>query len=421
MTSKRKQTRYIILLIAVCIFMMGGCGKQSEDISQPLPSEIIQSSPILTPIPTVAPQEDLLGFEIPKADQYGMREYIYQEQTVIDWLGDFPRANAIRNILLDHIDGKTDKSNTFWKEFYIFLGIPQEISEGWLVPAGKRFGGEWMPDVYYISDQNGVLEIKSATRNKDVWSINQSHVDAETNHYAVFYGLVPVNDRIAVVDENEHPLKMDAVFSNGETVSLDVPPNYPYFLAVAPYGERMVDVTVWNLKKNNECALELHDGGAYYPINDHSEIERILHNNFYRMPMYGINSNMGPEEMPALGRIGAKEPYNFGGDVYSANLSGKTQLKVLAYAPLEQSYKKYVLPAHVGSIKNVAMSIDGKEFGEPSAVTATLFTPNGKIGLAYKDGMIDVGTHDWNGNYMLYVRAEFNEHGYIEWITILTE
>lgn len=424
--------RRLVLIVLLCAALFwGGCSAHP-----PAPAQETPPAPTANPAPspraTPEPAEPIIDLPAPNAD--GMRAYRYGGQPVNDWLGDFPGADKIRGLLLAYMDeyarsrGGTYLTDDF---FYLFLGRSVEVPDGWIVPAGKELGGEWMPDLYYITKEGPAIQSKS--RFGDVWTINRSCVKtADGGTYTAYFGVVPTDDRLAVVDENAHALRVD-IQADKHHDAIDVPPHYPYFLCVTQGVEPLQSISVFDVTKNAFSKLSL-DFMHTYPTITPENVAQVLRANYHPSPMVDIRSDMPWEDVPEIRRAEVEEPYTMWGGIYACNLVDESyMLSITAHSPLDQACLERSHYVHIGPERNVILSIDGKGFGEPSKMDAVLYTPYGQKPLLYEQGRIETGElepKDYarvqsgeiaSEEYVLYVRAEFGPAGYVEWMLVMVD
>lgn len=406
------------LLCMLLVTTGGGCGMRPAAPSMPGAAATPFAAAEITPLP----EDELL--ELPAPDANGMRKYRYREQLVNDWLGDFPEADPIRKLLLDYVDDHFSSKQGNWDNeyFMLVLGRPCAVEDGWIVPAGKQMGGEWMPDLYYVVTTPDVV-IQEKTGIGDVWFINRGRLKTRAKVYSVYYGYVPSPERMEVSEENAHPLEVTVAGEDGTEQNISVPANYPAFLAALPDDGDMADIRIFDTVCNRSCAPVLMDGNGFKDRQP-DEVPKVLSYNFYPLPFGDIGNNMLSENRPELGRIETKEPYSSCGTVYAANLQKEEELlRITAYALIEEAYVKRPMPATavpVGPEKSMTLILNGKAFGEPTIVDAVLYVPDGQKTLKYVDGRIETGKLRDNAEYMLHVRAEFGICGFIEWLLPMT-
>lgn len=422
-----------IVLCACCTLLLilaSGCQpvQQSpvptkEDLA-PTQTPIISSSPVVeqTPVP-----EDVLGFELPAPNEDGMREYRYNEQLVNDWLGDFSQANSVRKLLLDYLDTTENTKEGNWNDEYhmLILGCPCVVEEGWIVPAGKRLDGEWLPKLFYVTNNGNVARIVAKTQSADVWSINRSRLITASYTYSVYYGFVPTEEDI----DAAHPIEVIITDQHGNEQTSVVPsgyPAYPVFLAAFPDDGVMSDIRIIDAISKHEYKPTLRNEEGYRKVQ-RGETRKFLPYNFFGASFYRFDNSLPWDDVPELKRIETVEPFLAWGNIYDADLykDGK-RLRVTAHAPLDQVYLERVLSRQIGPKRNVVFELSSKAFGDPTDVKAFLYTPDDIKSLEYAGGRIEVGELKEAGRieagrlkdairYMLHVRAEFGTYGYIEW------
>lgn len=363
--------------------------------------------------PATAPSEEPLGFELPAADANGCRSYQWHDQIVVDWLGDFAQADALRNMLLTRLDGKQKE------DYYIlFLGRPLAVEGGWLLPAGKRTDGEWLPSLYHIAMDSTGLHILGKAENY-VWTLNRTYTYLPNGGCTSYFG----HAKILGADSSIGSVRAEATFADETKARSDIPQGYPYLLLVHTGDSQITDLAYFEAQTGTPLKmLDIMDG---YNWSKYKGAQRtaILQKNITMAPMFDIASNLPWEERPELCRVGASEPYEACGYIYAADLHNSAHLlRAIASAPLEQIAMEQPIPMHLKPAHRVRLSIRSKAWGNPTKVKTMLTMPDGTIReLAFKDGEIDTGKLESGGRYLIYIRVEYDEKGWIEWVIHLDE
>jgi hypothetical protein len=277
--EKMRNTIAIYLLLLSFLILLSGCSDGHSVIN-------LENN---SAIPKITMETSSMGLIIPDAiNEYGLREYQYNEQKVVDWIGDFPNSDIMRYKLLTYVDAKVNKdSGSLWKDeyYYIFMGIPVRTVNGWLIPAGKRLDGEWIPEIFYLSNNESDIEIQCHTMLMDFWSINKGKLLKENKGITFYFGIVPCDARLAINEKNSSTLVLELVGSGGGQTQIIIPPYYPYFLYIQSDDEIISGLSIVDETSKEQLQVVLSDENGNYSVIGKNKIENAIQSNIRILDM----------------------------------------------------------------------------------------------------------------------------------------
>lgn len=355
----------------------------------------------------VAPSPDTgLGIQLPSADAYGCRSYNWNGWKVEDWLGDNSPADKIRSLMLSYLTD-IDPAEPEPVSKSLFLGIAQQVADGWVLPADLFGEGEWMPRLYYLLDNNGSLQINSVLAYTNVWELMRSRIPGrEAGEYSLYYCTRPVPQNM----NSDDGYSVTASFQEGSQVLAEFPVSYPYPLIVHTGASPILSFAFENAATGEAVSSfwELNAGDSAPDGNKPS---------ICSIPMIGIQ-NPRWDEYPRLRRIDGGATWEISAP-YQADLNNGT-LSVSAYppAPLDLLINEGYAFARITALPdtNIQFVLEPGTWGQPQALTATLFMPDqSSRNCTITDGVIDLGALNAGTNYLLHVSADFGDSGTIVW------
>lgn len=411
------RTTALLLLCAVTV----GCVQQNIPSS---PSPTVQatqtSSPTQEPAsPTSQPTQEpatLLGEPLAPTDEYGLRTYQWEQQNVNDWLGDFPGSNEIRLAILNRIS-----DTRMLEEYYsLFIGRPTLVDDGVIVPAGKRHDGEWMPELLLIENNEQGYEIRYVSQS-DAWIFTHSAFPTSTGEIRTMFGVPELYGR-----ENR-PIRLTVTYDDGSIFEDVLPPGYGYLLATVATTAEVVDMKAI-YEEDGEPVEWGGFGGAYDWRNTQGQQKQAaLRLNMSLWPAYTPSTDAYDnwnEMIPTLTRIvPSSSIFGMGGTIFQCDLApGEERIQ---YYPPMSAQDAYIRVRHWSKPLKLqkdeaSFAIDGKQWGKPLSVRATLYAKDGDQELLPdEEGVIHTGEISGDNLYLLFVEAEFADGNSCSWVVMM--
>lgn len=363
------------------------------------------SSPQASATPTESPDNGL-GIQLPAADKQGRRNYDWNGWKVEDWITDNAPADAIRSLMLSYLtDIDPSQPEPVFKS--LFLGMPVQVADGWVLPADLSGEGEWMPRLYYILDDNGSLQLNSVLAYTSVWELMRSRIPGlEIGEYSLYYSTRPVPQNMG----SEDRYIVTASFEEGTEVKAKFPVDYPYPLIVQAGASPILSFTYQNAATGENIP-------SFWELNASGTTADVSKPSIYSIPMVGIE-NPQWDEYPRLRRVDGGAPWEVTAP-YQADLNnGSVSITAYPPAPLDLLINEGYSFPRITALpdKNIQFVLEPGTWGQLTALTATLFLPDTSTrNCTITDGVIDLGDLEAGTNYLLRVEADFGDIGTIVW------